>query len=167
MDWRLVDFDPIYDRTSFNCGNPILNRYLAQQMSQDVVRKANVPTLAFGPGGAVPTVQDQIVGYYTLSMASVEFKNFPASLKKKIAPYPVPVARIGRLAIGVSTQGKGLGQTLLFHAIERVEKDLAPKIGVRAIVVDAKDANAAKFYQKYGFVEFPNQTSPISLFLII
>jgi ribosomal protein S18 acetylase RimI-like enzyme len=169
MNWRFVNFDPIYDRTKFDCGIPVLNSYLAQQMSQDVARKANVPILALAPGGGpVPTTQDQIVGFYTLSMDSVEFKSFPAHLKKKIAPYPVPAARIGRLAVDVSTQGKRLGETLLFHAIDRVEQELAPKIGVRAITVDAKNGTAAAFYKKYGFLEFPNQTGPrISMFLIV
>ncbi len=168
MNWRLVNFDPIYDRTRFDCGIPILNNYLARQMSQDVARKANVPLLALAPaGGPVPTTQDQIVGFYTLSMAAVEFKNFPEYLKRKIAPYPVPAARIGRLAVDISTQGKRLGETLLFHAIERVEQDLAPKIGVRAIIVDAKNGTAAAFYKKYGFFEFPNQANPISLFLFV
>ena len=169
MNWRFVDFNSIYDRTKFDCGIAVLNSYLAQQLSQDVARKANVPILALAPGGGpVPTAQNQIVGFYTLSMASVEFKNFPPNLKKKIAPYPVPAARIGRLAVDVSTQGKGLGETLLFHAIERVEQELAPKIGVRAIIVDAKNGTAAAFYRKYGFFEFPNQMGPqISLFLIV
>ena len=168
MNWRLVDFNPIYDRTKFDCGIPILNNYLARQMSQDVARRANVPILALAPGGGpVPTAQDQIVGFYTLSMAAVEFKSFPTHLKNKIAPYPVPAARIGRLAVDVSTQGNRLGEILLFHAIDRVEQELAPKIGIRVIIVDAKNGTAAAFYKKYGFLEFPNQTSPISMFLIV
>ena len=122
-------------------------------------RKANVPTLAINP-------QDEVIGYYTLSSGAVEFTNFPQALKKQIAPYPVPIARIGRLAVDNSTKGQGLGRELLFHAIDKVEH-LSKEIGIRAIVVDAKNANAETFYLKYGFQHLHTAGARKSLFLII
>ena len=115
MSWVFHTFDKKFDRSKFDCGEPALNDYLRKQMSQDVDRKANVPTLAINP-------QDEVIGYYTLSSGAVEFTNFPPTLKKQIAPYPVPIARIGRLAVDNSTKGQGLGRELLFHAIDKVEQ---------------------------------------------
>jgi predicted GNAT family N-acyltransferase len=159
MSWEFVPFDSKYDRKKFDCGEAALNTYLRTQMSQDLSRKANVPVLAINS-------KSEVVGYYTLSNGSVEFSSFPPVLKKKIAPYPVPIARIGRLAVDQSMKGKGLGKELLFHAIVRVE-ELSKQIGIRAIVVDAKNANAESFYKKYGFEELQINGSRKSLFLIV
>ena len=159
MSWVFHTFDKKFDRSKFDCGEPALNDYLRKQMSQDVDRKANVPTLAINP-------QDEVIGYYTLSSGAVEFTNFPQALKKQIAPYPVPIARIGRLAVDNSTKGQGLGRELLFHAIDKVEH-LSKEIGIRAIVVDAKNANAETFYLKYGFQHLHTAGARKSLFLII
>lgn len=160
MSWKFENFDKKFKRANFDCGSTELNTYLKTQISQDVHRKANVPVFAVNSN-------DEVLGYYTLSASSIEFNNFPASLKKIIAPYPVSVARIGRLAVDNSTKGQGLGKELLFHAIDRAEH-LATQIGIRAIVVDAKDAAAEAFYQKYGFDYLKNPTNGRnSLFLII
>ena len=159
MSWVFHVFDKKFNRTKFDCGEPALNDYLRKQMSQDVDRKANVPTLAINS-------QVEVIGYYTLSSGAVEFTNFPQGLKKQIAPYPVPIARIGRLAVDDSTKGQGLGRDLLFHAIDKVEQ-LSKEIGIRAIVVDAKNASAEAFYFKYGFQHLHTAGTRKSLFLII
>lgn len=148
MNWTFEDFDKKFDRLKFNCGNSILNNYLKTQIAQDVARKANVPLLSVNS-------EHEVIGFYTLSSSAVNFDSFPSRLKKKIAPYPVSVARIGRLAVDNSSKGLGLGRDLLFHAIDRVEQILT-KIGIRAIVVDAIDPNAEKFYLKYGFEYLQN-----------
>jgi GNAT superfamily N-acetyltransferase len=159
VSWVFVDFDSKYDHSKFDCGEPILNDYLRKQMSQDFKRKANVPLLAVN-------TSNEIIGFYTLSSCSVEFRRFPEKLKKKIAPYPVPVARIGRLAVDQSIQGKGLGKELLFHSIDRVE-ELSKKLGLRAIVVDAKNLAAETFYKKYGFELLHTATNGRSLLFLI
>ncbi len=159
MTWSFVDFDPQYDRTKFDCGEVALNDYLKKQMSQDVARKASVPQLAVN-------TQKNVLGYYTLSSGAVEFVNFPIRLKKQIAPYPVPIARIGRLAVDNNIKGQGLGKELLFHAIDRTEQ-IAKRMGIRAIVVDAKNAQAENFYKKFGFEELQTTGVRKSLFLII
>jgi hypothetical protein len=46
-----------------------------------------------------------------------------------------------------SMKGQGLGKDLLFHAIDKVTK-IAKEIGIRAIVVDAKNASAEAFLSK-------------------
>ena len=47
-------------------------------------------------------------------------------------------------------RGKRLGELLLFDACSRV---LRSEIATFALVVDAKDAAAEKFYSRYGFLE--------------
>ncbi|MAZ46930.1 MAG: GNAT family N-acetyltransferase [Halobacteriovoraceae bacterium] len=160
MSWSIVEFDKSYNRNNFNCGEEVLDQYLKKQMSQDLKRKANVPMLA---------VDDinKVIGYYTLSSGHVEFQNFPVKLKSKIAPYPVPIARVGRLAVDSSMKGQGLGEELLMHAIDRAEQ-VSKLMGIRAVVVDAKNENAENFYKKYGFEYLQNRAGGRkTLFLVI
>jgi GNAT superfamily N-acetyltransferase len=161
MSWQFVDFDKSFDRKNFDCGEAVLNDYLKTKISKDVERRANQPVLAVN-------AKKEVLGFYTLSASSVEFATFPASLKSKIAPYPVSVALIGRLAVDNSMKGQGLGKVLLFHAIDRAE-EVGKKMGVRAVVVDAKNKSAEDFYLKYGFDHLVTSitTYPRKLFIII
>ncbi|MBO9665485.1 MAG: GNAT family N-acetyltransferase [Bdellovibrio sp.] len=158
MSWSFVSYDSKYIKENFDCGKPVLNNYLKTKMSQDMKRKANVPTLAIND-------RNEVVGYYTLSAGEVQFENFPAELKKKIAPYPVSVARLGRLAVDQSMHGKGLGADLLAHAIRKTE-GVSQEIGMRALVVDAKDEDAESFYKHFGFDYLLTNSSRKSLFLL-
>jgi len=161
VSWQFFEFDKKFDRKKFDCGEAILNDYLKTKISKDVERKANQPVFAVN-------AQNEVVGFYTLSASSVEFANFPATLKNKIAPYPVSVALIGRLAVDNSMKGQGLGKELLFHAIDRAE-EVGKKIGLRAVAVDAKNSSAEDFYLKYGFNYLITATTtfPKKLFIII
>jgi ribosomal protein S18 acetylase RimI-like enzyme len=95
-----------------------------------------------------------------VSSASIDFANWPSGLR--LPRYPVPVARIGRLAVDVREQGKGIGAALLRHAM-RLGASLAQQIGLSAVVVDARNEAAAAFYARYGFQRFPDQN--LRLFL--
>lgn len=159
MSWQYVSYDSNYIKSNFDCGVKPLSDYLQKHISQDIKRKACASTLAINS-------QREIIGYYTLSAGEIHFDNFPSSLKKKIAPYPVSVARIGRLAVDKSMQGKKLGADLLANALRKTEY-LSLEIGIRALVVDAKDLNAEKFYLHFGFQYLQTNTLRKSLFLII
>ncbi|UUZ75700.1 GNAT family N-acetyltransferase [Polaromonas sp. P1(28)-13] len=62
----------------------------------------------------------------------------------------------------VREQGKGVGVALLRHAMH-LTASTAAKIGLYAVVVDAKHEVAAAFYARYGFQRFADQS--LSLFL--
>ncbi len=65
------------------------------------------------------------------------------------------------MAVSESMQGKGLGEHLLLHALERALIG-SRQIASWAVIVDAK-AGARDFYLRYGFLPFPNL--PDRLFL--
>lgn len=96
----------------------------------------------------------QIVGYYTLAAGAARRAELPPKLARNI-PDPTPLMLLARLAVDRSRQGSGLGAGLLRDALKRV---LAAQtiIGARAVLVHAIDPQAAAFYGKYGFVEFPS-----------
>jgi GNAT superfamily N-acetyltransferase len=60
----------------------------------------------------------------------------------------VPAALLGRLAVAQTYQGKGLGGVLLADAVLRTAR---AELGVFAMLVDAKDEAAQRFYEHYGF----------------
>ncbi len=78
----------------------------------------------------------------------------PAAQAKRLPHYPVPVALIGRLAVDRRYAGQGLGSMLLADAIDRVAF-ASQTLAVYAVVVDAKNDQARRFYERFGFVMLP------------
>lgn len=144
-----------HDRLAFSCGVDALDRYVQVQAGQDIRRHiANCFV-------ASPADTHIVAGYYTISAASVPLVDLPERETKRLPRYPVvPAALIGRLAIDRQYRGRGLGAALLFDALERACRSEA---AVFAVVVDAKDEQAAAFYQHHGFQRFASR--PQSLFL--
>jgi GNAT superfamily N-acetyltransferase len=144
-----------HDRQTFSCGAEPLDRYLRTQATQDVRRHiANCFV-------ASPLQSNAVAGYYTLSAASIPMAGLSAEQARKLLRYPVlPAALIGRLAVDRSFQGRQLGAALLFDAIARaIRADAA----VFALVADAMDETAARFYRHHGFEEFSGRA--LRLFL--
>lgn len=155
--WRVVAFDSrAHDRTAFSCGVPELDRYLREHASQDI--KRDIARVFVAMKLETTTVR----GYYSLSATSFQRDELPVDQARKLPRYPVPAVMLGRLAVNQDTQGSGLGEFLLMDAMYRTL--LATQVmAVHAMVVDAKDASAAKFYRKYGFIAFPNSTQRLFL----
>ena len=66
---------------------------------------------------------------------------------------------LGRLAVDRRYQGKGHGRFLLVDALFR---SVRSEVASFAVIVDAKDENARRFYERESFLPFPDQ--PMKLF---
>jgi GNAT superfamily N-acetyltransferase len=152
----ITPLDAHHDRQDFDCGEPALNTYLQRLARQQSARDFNRTYVAAFPG------QSRIHGFYALSAASIHFENLPQT--RNLPRYPVPVARIGRLAVDLRSQGMGVGLMLLQHAMNLAES-LSQQIGLYALFVEAKHETAAAFYARYGFERLPDH--PLNLFLTI
>ena len=139
---------PAHERGDFDCGEPALNSFLQKLARQQAKRDFNRTYVVCASG------ETRIRGYYAIRSGSMAFDNWPPGLQ--LPRYPVPVARIGRLAVDLREQGNGVGAALLQHAMH-LAASLAQQIGVHAVVVDAKHEAAAAFYARYGFQRFPEQ----------
>lgn len=62
----------------------------------------------------------------------------------------MPAVKIARLAVDSRYRGKGIGDQLVALSIAIVTDLIAPYIGCRFIITDAKQ-HAIGFYQKLGF----------------
>src|SRR5690348_17338816 len=97
----------------------------------------------------------KIVGYYTLSSTSVQLGELPAPVVRKLPRYPlIPATLLGRLAVDRRQQGKGYGRFLLADALYRAARS---EIASFAVIVEAKDDNARRFYERESFLPFPDQ----------
>jgi len=109
------------------------------------------------------TKPSDIAGYYTLAATSVLLNDLPAGVAKRLPRYPaVPATLLGRLAVASEYQGQRLGELLLMDALRRCW-ETSKTIGSTAVITDAKDAGAQRFYEKYDFRAF--EGIPRRLFL--
>ena len=146
-----------HNRTAFNCGIESLDRYLQHQANQDIKRRVSRVFV-------VRSRQDEtrVLGYYTLSTLSIDLSVLPEKLAKKLPKHPIPAALIGRLAVDVSAQGKGIGKMLLSNAIKRTLA-VSDDIAIYAIVVAAINQEAESFYRRYGFSQLAQSASRLFL----
>ncbi len=152
--------DKSFDRTKFDCSVPALNAFLATQARQSQSKGFNKTYVAILEGDTGKVVQ----GYYSISMGQIDLSALPERQRKFLPKHPVPIGRLGRLAVDRLMQGHGLGRELLVNALKRI-RDASQTIGAYAVIVDAKDESAKKFYEKYGFITLADD--PMSLFLPI
>lgn len=103
----------------------------------------------------------RVVGYYALAAGSAVAAEAPGKIKRNM-PDPIPVMVLGRLAIDLEWQGRGLGADLLRDAVLRT-RAAAEIGGIRAIMVHAIDERAAAFYARWGFLASTHR--PLTYFL--
>jgi len=143
-DWREAPISKAHDREAFDCGEPDLNEFLRLHARQSHER-----------GGAKTFVASSmtdarcVLGFYSLSPASIDYASTPALLKKGLVRYEVPVFRLGRLAVDLALQGRGLGGQLLLAAGRRCIH-AAAEVGGVALLIDAKSDRVAAWYKAYG-----------------
>lgn len=146
-----------HDRPSFYCGDEILDHYLRRQARQDVKRHISRVFIA-----AETDRPKKVIGYYTLSSLSIELNQLPEKLSRKLPKHPVPAVLIGRLAISQSAQGKGVGKMLLADAVKRVLA-VSDEIAIYAMVVDAINSDAQRFYERFGFTRLSDDSHRLFL----
>lgn len=155
MQVQIQSLSSTHNCKGFDCGTPPLNEWLVTMAGQQ--QKKNIARTFVLVDVAAP---ETILGFYSLAVSEVSRDGLP---NPKKFPNRVPVVRLGRFATLKTFQRKGLGGQLLLNALEKVG-ELSLNAGIAAIVVDAKDTDAAKYYQKYGFV--PSPDNPLQLFLL-
>ena len=75
INFQVVLLDTVHERNIFNSSSEPLNRYLREQVSQDVRRRVAACFVAL-------TDEQRIAGYYTLAPASILLADLPVSITK-------------------------------------------------------------------------------------
>ena len=99
-----------HDRSRFSCGVEALDRYLQSQAGQDARRRVAAPYVLLEPPSPL------ILGFYTLSNASIQAAELPSTLTRKLPRYPVLPATL----LGEGREGESDGpQLLVVQALSR------------------------------------------------
>jgi len=157
LDWREEPIGRHHDRDGFDCGAPDLNEYIRRYARQNHQSGGAKTFVAVAP--AEPA---RVMGFYSISPGAIAFARVPAILTRRLGRYEVPVFRLGRLAVDRSMQGQGLGGDLLLAAGARALA-VAAEVGGVALAIDAKDENAARWYERFGAL--PLLDDPLKLIL--
>lgn len=151
---RIEPLGPQHDRSGFRCGVESLDRYFRHQAGQDARRNIAAAFVLVLPDGV-------LAGYYTVSSFAVGLAELPPDLVRRLPRYPsLPATLLGRLAVDARQQGNGHGAFLLADALHRA---LRSEIASFAVIVDAHDAAARRFYEQHGFLRLPGQEMKLFL----
>jgi GNAT superfamily N-acetyltransferase len=153
-EFRIEPLGPHHDRAGFHSGVVELDEWFERRAGQD--QKRNLAAVFVLTHGGTT-----VAGFYSLSAHSILAAELPPGLSTKLPRFPLPSTILGRMAVAESMQRKGLGEHILFHALERALIG-SRQVASWAVIVDAK-AGARDFYLKHDFIPFPNR--PERLFL--
>ncbi|BAY08764.1 GCN5-related N-acetyltransferase [Calothrix sp. NIES-2098] len=140
----------------FDCGKLALNIFLINYALQNQQSDSSKTYVA--------CLDNTVIGYYTLTVASVIHQDAPPRIIKGLPKYPIPVALLARLAVSKDFQDQRIGSGLLKDCLKRVNA-AADILGIRALLVHAQDDEALRWYEKFDFE--PSPTDPLHLFLML
>ena len=156
MTLRIEKLQPRHAVDGFDGSNQDLNRFLQQYA---------FPNQSSGASTTYVGLADQtVIGYYSLAVGSVEYEQAPERVTKGLAHHPIPVMLLARLAVDQQWQKKGVGAGLLKDAMLRTLQ-AADIVGIRALLVHAKDTQATRFYQHFDFISSPSD--PLHLLILL
>src|SRR5438309_1739031 len=93
-----------HNRAAFSCGVAALDAYLKSQANQEAKKKIAVTYVLCERDSSI------IIGYYTISTASIETSRLPEDVTRRLPRYNVlPAMLIGRLAVDQRFRSQGLG----------------------------------------------------------
>lgn len=142
-----------HDVSLFSCGKPTLDHWLKTRALSNQ-QKGFTAVL-------VVHEAERVVGYYGLAPTAVVPAVLPRSIRTGQPPDPVPCLLLGQLASDTGWARRGIGTGLVKHALQRCVQ-AAALVGGRALMVNAIDDEAARFWQRRGFV--PSKDDPLVLF---
>lgn len=147
-----------HDGRAFNSGEPVLDDWLRQRAWR------NMQSLASRTYVVCPADSQQIIGYFAISMGQILGLDASGAMRRNM-PNQIPAVILGRLAIDLNWQGRGLGRAMLADVVQRALR-AGEEISARLVVVHAISAAAEAFYLHYGFTRLPMDAPVLALDLL-
>ena len=142
---EIVTFDRRLDRGSFSCGKPDLDDWLKTQAGQQ--ERANNTRTFLAVGGS------KVIGYYATTAYRLGLDEVAEMYGVGKRRFPIPAVLLARLAVDSGSHGRGVGSTLLLHALSQIA-EASRHVAFEVVVVDAIDPDAVTFYSQRGFTQF-------------
>jgi GNAT superfamily N-acetyltransferase len=155
--WHEEAINRKHDREAFDCGEDALNEFLRRYARKNHELGGAKTFLAVEDGPS-----KTILGFYSVSPASVDYARTPETTRRGLARYDVPGFRLARLAVDRRWQGQGIGGQLLLAAGRRCLL-ASTEVGGVVLVIDAKNKRVAGWYASYGAL--PLLDAPLTLLL--
>ena len=147
-----------HDREGFDCGSEPLNAFLKNTARQHGERGISRTFVLVEENASAPK---PILGFFSLNLCQLKAENLTPAEAKRL-PRDVSGIRLGRLAVASNMQRKGIGKTLLVAAMGKFLEIFETAGGI-GLFVDAKDQDAKRYYEQFGFVPLPS--NELELFL--
>ena len=147
-----------HDRDGFDCGSEPLNLFLKQTARQHAERGISRTFVLVDEGASDPK---PIVGFFSMNLCQIKSESLSPPEAKKL-PRDVSGIRLGRLAVAKTYQRQGIGKILLVAAMGKFIEIFNAAGGI-GLFVDAKDQEARRYYEQFGFVALPS--NELELFL--
>ncbi|MDY4535147.1 MAG: hypothetical protein SPD98_07865 [Tractidigestivibacter sp.] len=133
---------------AFSCGNDELDHWLHDQSAKDC---------SCGLCRAYACWLDgSLAGFFSLSPCELSPVDVSNSMCGGIHRLPIPAYIVGRLGTSVGMQGRGVGTTMLLHAM-RLACEASSVAGGRLLYIEAKSHAVANWYAHNGFTPFPGE----------
>ena len=143
--------------SGFDCGTPALNEWLFQRaLTNQAAGTSRTWVVTDIEAG-------RVVAFYSSSTSSVLRSNAPKRIGRN-QPEQLPALLLARMAVDEGHKGNGLGAALLKHFMLKAI-EVAGSVGVRLLLVHAKNEHAKSFYQHYGFTESP--VDPLTMMMLL
>ena len=155
--WHEEPIKKRHDRDTFDCGEEALNEFLRLYARKSHELGGAKTFLAIDNAD-----NKTILGFYSLSPASIQHARTPEIVRRRLARHDVPGFRLARLAVDRKAQGQGLGGQLLLADGRRCLL-AAEQVGGVALAIDAKNDRVATWYASFGAV--PLLDVPLTLML--
>jgi GNAT superfamily N-acetyltransferase len=141
----------------FDCGQTALNDWLKRRAL------GNQQTGTTRTWVVTESSSREVVAFYASCTGSILRSTAP----KKIGqgqPEQVPALLLARTGVDQKHQGQGLGAALLKHFVLKA-MEVSASVGVRLLLLHAKDEEAKSFYEHHGFVASP--VDPLTMMMVL
>jgi hypothetical protein len=139
--------EPLSDQhlvADFSCGKKPLDDWLAHYALENGRRRLSNTYVLSEDGRSV-------IGYYSITMGGTTQAELPRKLGRGLPTrIDIGCALLARLAVAIEWAHRGLGTSLLVHAVQRIVF-AAETIAARFVAVDPLDEEARQWYAERGF----------------
>jgi GNAT superfamily N-acetyltransferase len=147
-----------HDRSRFDCGEPALDQWLRRYAGQNRRRDTAATWV-------IADENDRIAAYASIAMTGIDRSAAPVPVAKQ-APDPVPALLLGRVAVDLDYNGRGVGTALVAHVLATA-LELNTHAAARAVVVNAINPKARRWWEHLGFHPFdPDDEDRPDLYLL-
>jgi len=150
--------DSKVSRDGFSCGHAELDEWFTKYA---LINQNNGMVTVF-----TSEIDGEIAAFYALSAGHVDHGSAPVRVTTAVPKHPIPVVILSRFAVDLRFQGMGLGRAMLRNLLIRISNLASDEIGVRALLIHAKDEQAKAFYMAQAEFE-ASPTDSMHLFLLM